>query len=60
MKSWILTSILPDEIRNLPDITKNDDQNNTIYQGIVTVIVSLVQLNNGILQEGMSIKKIDS
>jgi hypothetical protein len=30
-----------------------EDQNDSIYQGLVAVIVSLVYLNNGILQEGI-------
>ena len=53
IKSWILTSTLSDEIRRASDHTNSEDQNEAIYQGLVAVIVSLIYLNNGILQEGI-------
>lgn len=54
-KSWILTSTLPDHIRTLPNVLDpGDDTNDTVYEGIVTVIVTLVYLNGGILSEGAS------
>ena len=54
-KSWILTSTLSDEIRRASDHMNSEDQNEAIYQGLVAVIVSLIYLNNGILQEGIPI-----
>jgi melanoma-associated antigen len=54
-KSWILTSTLSDEIRRASDHMNSEDQNDAIYQGLVAVIVSLIYLNNGILQEGMPV-----
>jgi hypothetical protein len=48
-------STLPDEIRLLPDLLDPHDNNDAVYQGLVTVILSLVYLNAGILQEGTSI-----
>lgn len=59
MKSWILTSTLPHEIRMLPDILDMDDENDAIYQGMVSAIVSLIYLNNGILPEGISAHKLE-
>lgn len=32
---------------------RDDDTNDTVYQGMVTVIVTLVYLNGGILSEGI-------
>ena len=55
IKSWILTSVLSDEIRRASDHMNSEDQNDAIYQGLVAVIVSLIYLNNGILQEGIPI-----
>ena len=33
-------------------MVNTNDQNDTIYQGMLTVIVSLIYLNNGMLPEG--------
>ena len=55
MKSWILTSTLPDEIRLLPDILNPSDPFDATYQGIVVVIVSLIYVHGGILPEGTPI-----
>ena len=52
MKSWVLTSILPNAIRSLPKLLDPDDQKDAIYQGLVTLIISLIYLNAGVLQEG--------
>ena len=54
MKQWILMSTLPDYIRALPNIVDRDDQNGATYQGLLTVIVALIHLNNGVLPEGDS------
>lgn len=56
-KSWILTSTLSDDIRHVSDHRDPEDENNAIYQGIVAVIVSLIYLNNGIIQEGIPLQR---
>jgi melanoma-associated antigen len=52
MKSWVLMTTLPSEIRALPDLLDGADERDTTYQGFVTMIVSLIYLNAGVLQEG--------
>lgn len=52
MKSWILMTTLPDEIRTLPNLLEGDDERDSTYQGFVTMIISLIYLNAGVLQEG--------
>lgn len=49
---WILTSTLSEDVRGLPDMVETNDQNDAIYQGLLTVIVSLIYLSNGMLPEG--------
>jgi hypothetical protein len=43
---------LPDEIRALPDLLEADDERDSTFQGFVTMIISLIYLNAGVLQEG--------
>ena len=43
---------LPAEIRALPDLLEGDNEKDRTYQGFVTMIVSLIYLNAGVLQEG--------
>ena len=52
MKSWVLMTTLPSEIRALPDLLDGADERDTTYQGFVTMIISLIYLNAGVLQEG--------
>lgn len=52
---WILTSTLSEDVRGLPDMVETNDQNDATYQGLLTVIVSLIYLSNGMLPEGMRI-----
>ena len=52
---WILTSTLSEDIRGLPDIVDTNDQNDAVYQGLITVIVSLIYLSNGMLPEGVRV-----
>jgi melanoma-associated antigen len=52
MKSWVLMTTLPAEIRALPDLLDGADERDAMYQGFVTTIVSLIYLNSGVLQEG--------
>jgi len=54
-KMWILTSTLSEDVRGLPDMVETNDQNDATYQGLLTVIVSLIYLSNGMLPEGMRI-----
>lgn len=49
---WILTSTLSEDVRGLPDMVETNDQNDAIYQGLLTVIISLIYLSNGMLPEG--------
>jgi hypothetical protein len=59
MKMWILTSTLSEDIRGLPDIVDINDQNDAIYQGLISVIVSLIYLSNGTLPEGVRVSKMN-
>jgi len=52
MKSWVLMTTLPAEIRALADLLDGADERDAMYQGFVTTIVSLIYLNSGVLQEG--------
>lgn len=54
MKSWVLMTTLPAEIRVLPDLLDGADEKDATYQGFVTTIVSLIYLNAGVLQEGIT------
>jgi hypothetical protein len=54
---WILTSTLSEDIRGLPDIVDINDQNDAVYQGLITVIVSLIYLSNGTLPEGVRVPR---
>jgi MAGE family len=53
-KFWILTSTLSNEIRGVTDLGNPEDQNDAIYQGLITAIVSLIYVHNGILPQGIS------
>ena len=53
MKSWILASTLPDDLRAITNLANEDDTNDATYQGLVAAVVSLILLTNGILPEGI-------
>ena len=44
---------LPSEIRALPDLLDGADEKDATYQGFVTMIVSLIYLNAGVLPAGI-------
>jgi len=57
-RAYILKSTLSDELLAIPDILHVNDEKDSIYQGIVTIIVALIYLNGGVLAEGSCIRFI--